>query len=97
MLKCGMVVEEWLAEDFKLKIDKSTNTTKFTSCASRWGSISSKVQVYISKYLFLIRPQLVWSLPFSMVLLVCAGMSVLGFRSGERSSDHVDLLTTLLI
>ena len=35
MPKCGMVVEEWLAEDFTLKIDQSTNTTKFTSCASR--------------------------------------------------------------
>jgi hypothetical protein len=41
MPKCGMVVEEWLAEDFPLKIDQSTNTTKFT------------IQVYISKYLFL--------------------------------------------
>ena len=30
-----MVVEEWLAENFPLKIDQSTNTTKFTSCASQ--------------------------------------------------------------
>jgi hypothetical protein len=36
MPKCGMVVEEWLAEYFPLKIDQSTNTTKFTSCASHW-------------------------------------------------------------
>ena len=34
-----MVVEEWLAEDFPLKIDQSTNTTKFTSCASRWDAL----------------------------------------------------------
>jgi len=42
-----MVVEEWLAEDFPLKIDQSTNTTKFTSCASCWDALI--VQVYISK------------------------------------------------
>jgi hypothetical protein len=39
MPKCGMVVKEWLAEDFPLKIDQSTNTTKFTSCASRWDAL----------------------------------------------------------
>jgi hypothetical protein len=44
-----MVVEEWPAEDFQLKIDQSTNTTKFTSCASRWDAlIQAQVQVYIS-------------------------------------------------
>jgi hypothetical protein len=33
MPKCGMVDEEWLAEDFPLRIDQSTNTnmTKFAS------------------------------------------------------------------
>jgi hypothetical protein len=35
MPKCGMVDEEWLAEDFPLKINQSTNMTKFTSFASR--------------------------------------------------------------
>ena len=45
-----MVVEECLAEDFPLKIDQSTNMTKFTSCASRWDTlIQVQVQVYISK------------------------------------------------
>jgi hypothetical protein len=39
MPKCGMVVEEWLAEDFSLKINQSTNTTKFTSCASHWDTL----------------------------------------------------------
>jgi hypothetical protein len=39
MPKCGMVVEEWLTEDFPLKIDQSTNTTKFTSCASCWNML----------------------------------------------------------
>jgi hypothetical protein len=34
-----MVVEEWLAEDFPLKIDQSTNTTKFASCASHWDML----------------------------------------------------------
>ena len=44
-----MVVEEWLAEDFPLKIHQSTNTTKFTSCASRWDAlIQAQIQVYIS-------------------------------------------------
>ena len=32
-----MVDEEWLAEDFLLKIDQNTNMTKFTSFASCWG------------------------------------------------------------
>ena len=35
MPKYCMVVEEWLAEDFPLKIDQSTNMTKFTCFASR--------------------------------------------------------------
>jgi hypothetical protein len=50
MQKCGMVVEEWFAEDFLLKMDQSTNTTKFTS---RWDTlIQAQVQVYISKKKF---------------------------------------------
>jgi hypothetical protein len=50
MPKYDMVVEEWFSEDFPLKIDQSTNTTKITSCASRWDVlIQVQVQVYISK------------------------------------------------
>jgi hypothetical protein len=49
MPNCGMVVEEWLAEDFPLKIDQSTKTTKFTSCAHWDTLIQVQVQVYISK------------------------------------------------
>jgi hypothetical protein len=53
MPTCGMVVEEWFAEDFPLKIDQSTNMTKFTSCASRWDVlIHPQVLVYISKKKF---------------------------------------------
>ena len=47
MPKHGIVVEECLAEDFPLKIDQSTNMTKFISCASRWDQV--QVQVCISK------------------------------------------------
>ena len=41
MQKCGMVVEEWLAEDFPLKIDQTTNMTKFTNCATGVNPSSS--------------------------------------------------------
>ena len=52
-----MVVEEWLAESFPFQIDQSTNTTKFTSCASPWDAlIQVQVQVYISNKKSLTRP-----------------------------------------
>jgi hypothetical protein len=66
-----MTVEEWLAEDFLSKIDQSTNTTKLTSCASRWDTL---IQSTNTNYISTVKrgPRLVWSLEESTNSVSCA-------------------------
>ena len=69
MPKYVVVVEEWLAEDFALKIDRSTNTTKFTSFASRWGAVivSWSCGLWKCGKNFYRASRMVWSLCFTYI------------------------------